>query len=856
MNYPEWVTPANLGTFSQDYGFEINPVIIEYSAGLNSVVSQINGSLPVGLRLEKSANIIRILGACEQVENNINVQFTLRITQTNGSIADRTYYMLLTAVADAPSWSSQLEFLGYQNTTLPQNYQLVATAPAGQYVTYSIQSVSVTPPILVSTSINPITGVLTCDASNVIVNNTIIDITIRASTTAFSDITCSIEVITVPGAPEWVTPAGSLGTYSGDDFIEINLLAKDLNNNPVTYELISDPNTVPVSVAQDGLLYGRLPNVIVETYYTIVVMATSTGTSTRTFTLVVMPSASTSLLQWVSNADLGYINDGSYASIPMNAVTKRNRLIIYNLSGGSIPPNMIINKTTGALEGFCEYHAISKNYTFDISATDGYQTITKQFTLRVEKLYNDIFFGVSVPLMGQERTKWILDAANVRIREPGTKIFDSFYNIENPPALNVIRGVLTNYDNGDEIFNEISPWLHQFDLQFGQASNTAITSNNTMVYRHINDYQYGSNLTVYSSSVFNTNVQTNGIVNPISIGNIRRSIAANRLFVDSGSGTGVVLSPNLNWSTGSISSVSVINPGENYTSPPKIKITGSGDGATLRAMLGLVNLNILNAGENWIVGDVVEIKTGIANSYARITITNVNNIGGIVSFVIDYPGDYIQVPSVDTTTLEKDSETFFSAKFIWGITSVDVISGGSNYQNLISFDTSGSEILPWWQKIYAADVSVGNINGISGSTASNLLNSSVDIVYGNRWRPNYVVFYWEGIRWTGSSTFDVEQTTFDGNTTGFEETESAYQTIFDDQLTYFEQNYTTFDYIDPLEYDQASIWGRTIFDDLLTIFDYYSTVFDRAMPRKTSKTVYRKLVRVNNKVYSGNNAVW
>ena len=759
MNYPEWVTPANLGTFSQDYGFEINPVIIEYSAGLNSVVSQINGSLPVGLRLEKSANIIRILGACEQVENNINVQFTLRITQTNGSIADRTYYMLLTAVADAPSWSSQLEFLGYQNTTLPQNYQLVATAPAGQYVTYSIQSVSVTPPILVSTSINPITGVLTCDASNVIVNNTIIDITIRASTTAFSDITCSIEVITVPGAPEWVTPAGSLGTYSGDDFIEINLLAKDLNNNPVTYELISDPNTVPVSVAQDGLLYGRLPNVIVETYYTIVVMATSTGTSTRTFTLVVMPSASTSLLQWVSNADLGYINDGSYASIPMNAVTKRNRLIIYNLSGGSIPPNMIINKTTGALEGFCEYHAISKNYTFDISATDGYQTITKQFTLRVEKLYNDIFFGVSVPLMGQERTKWILDAANVRIREPGTKIFDSFYNIENPPALNVIRGVLTNYDN-------------------------------------------------------------------------------------------------LNWSTGSISSVSVINPGENYTSPPKIKITGSGDGATLRAMLGLVNLNILNAGENWIVGDVVEIKTGIANSYARITITNVNNIGGIVSFVIDYPGDYIQVPSVDTTTLEKDSETFFSAKFIWGITSVDVISCGSNYQNLISFDTSGSEILPWWQKIYAADVSVGNINGISGSTASNLLNSSVDIVYGNRWRPNYVVFYWEGIRWTGSSTFDVEQTTFDGNTTGFEETESAYQTIFDDQLTYFEQNYTTFDYIDPLEYDQASIWGRTIFDDLLTIFDYYSTVFDRAMPRKTSKTVYRKLVRVNNKVYSGNNAVW
>lgn len=858
MNYPEWITPFNLGTFSQAYSFEVNPVIIQYSAGYNSVISLINGHLPAGLRLEKSANVIRILGACVQTSSDISVQFTLRIIQTNGEIADRTYYMTLKDVPLAPSWKGQDEFLGYQNNTLPQAYQLTASVSPGQYITYSIQSVTVVPNVSVTVNIDPLTGLLTCNASNVVVNNTIITVVVRAAASLYSDISCTIEVITAAGGPEWITPAGSLGTFAGDEFIEIMLEAKDLDNLPVTYSLISNANNAPLKVAADGLLYGRLPNVTEETTYSFTVQATSSnsGSSNRSFSIIVVPNLSISLLKWITDENLGFVVDGSYINIPIVAETKRKRLIIYNLSGGNIPPNVIINKVNGTIEGFCEYHAVPKTYNFDISATDGYQTITKQFTLQVNKQYNDIFFGISVPLSGRERSNWVLDAANVRIREPGTKIFDTFSNIENPPSLNIIRGVITGYDNDNKIFAQLSPWLNQFDFQFGLAANTAITSNNTVVFRNINDYQQGSNLTVYSSAVYNTNVHTSGLVEPISIENIRRAITTNRSFIASGGGNGLVISPELNWSTGSITSVSVINTGSNYISPPIIEINGSGSGADLRAKLGLVDIKILNPGINWLVGDVVEIRTGIASVYARITVTEVGPTGKLISYTIDEPGDYSQVPVVDSETFERDSETSFTAKLIWGIASVEVVNGGMNYQNDISFNLIGKEILPWWQNLYFPAVPIGNINGISGSAASTLLNSSIDIIYGNRWQPNYAVFYWEGIRWIGSSTFDVTQTTFDGNATKFEESESAYETIFDDQMTQFEQNYTTFDYEDPLTYDQASVWGSTIFDNLLTIFEYYSTVFDRAMPRKTSRTVYKKFIRVNNKVYSGNNAVW
>lgn len=858
MDYPSWVTPANLGIFSQDYSFDVNPLVIQYGANSGSSIIQINGSLPDGIRLDKTANVIKILGICTPTNNDITVKFTLRILQTNGGIADRTFTMVLSAIPLTPSWANQSSFLGYQNNTLPQSYKLLAIAPAGQHVTYSIVGVSVTPSVPVSISIDSLTGQLVCDASNVVMNNTVISVTVRATANLYSDIVCQIEVITLPGGPKWVTPAGVLGTFAGGDFLEIKLEAKDLNDQPITYSLESNPNNVPMTVAEDGLLYGRLDNVFYEVTYTITVKAKDVNSqySLRTFKIIAVPSEALSLLQWVSPADCGSINDGMFHTVPIKATTKRNTAIVYNLTGGTLPPNLMVAKTNGVLEGYCEYHAVPKTYYFNISATDGYQTIVKQFRLHVNKVYGDIFFGIDIPISGPERNLWLADAGDARAREPGTKIIDEFNEIENPPRLRLIRGVVTGYDNANEIYNQLSPWLHQLDLQFGLVSNTAITSDNSLVYRNIEDFQQGANLSVYSQSVYNTSVQTNGIVTPINLENIRTKLIENRSYVNGGSGTGLIMSPILNWSTGSIIAVDIINPGSNYNNPPNITVTGSGTGANLRAILGCVGLDIVNSGNNWQVGDIIELDIGKYTSIGQITVTEIGPSGNIANFSIDYSGDYQQVPLTDNSTFDKNSYTSATFKIIWGVVGVEVINGGSNYQNSIALSSIGTETLPWWQTNWYPAIAIGNIVGISGSTISTLLNTESNSFYGTRWQPNYSVFYWEGIKWLGTSTFDDQFTTFDGDETRFEETESAYETVFDDNLTRFDNYYTLFDYIDPLEYDIAVLYGTTIFDDNSTIFDFYSTAFDKAIPKKNSNTVYNKLIRVNNKTYSGNNAVW
>lgn len=856
MDYPQWITLSELGTFSQDYSFELNPLIINYTASAGSKVTQINGSLPAGLRLETSASTIKLLGACVQTSTNIVAKFTMRITQLDGFIADRTFTINLTAVPLYPSWDEQDPFLGYQNNTLPQGYQLTAIAPAGQYITYSVVNVAVSPSAPVSVSINPTTGFLTCAAPSVITNNTIIQITVRASANLYSDLTCSIEVITVPGPPQWITPSGSLGIFYGDDFLEVNIEAKDLDNNVVTYSIASNPNNAPLSLSADGLLFGRLPNVTQETYFSLTINASSNGVSQQTFSITVVPSEALSLLKWETDSDLGFINDGNYYSVPIKASTTRNSFIVYNVVGGILPPNMIISKTGSFLQGYCEYHAVPKTYYFDIAANDGYQTITKQFKLQVNKLYYDIFFGISVPLMGSDRINWLQETANVRIREAGFSTLDYFTSIDQSPTMNIIQGILTNSDNATVIYNDIAPWCYQLDLQFGLASNSIIVDNTTSVYRNVLDYQQGSNVSVYSNYVYNTNISTDGIVYPISIDNIRKAISKDRAFITSGGGFGTILTPILDYSSGAITSVSVIDPGSNYTSIPEVKVTGSGSGANLTAVLGLVDIKIVNGGNGWEIGNIIEIKTGIATSYARITVTNVGPIGDIISCVIDYNGDYSQIPNSQYIHLLKNTDVYAIFDLIWGVTSIDVINGGVNYQNAINLDLSGSEILPWWQNEYSPIIFAGNINGLSGSAASNVLNFGTTSSYGSPWLPNYVVFSWEGLRWLGATTFDEEITSFDGNLTRFQETTSAYETIFDYNKTYFDDYFTYFDYSDPLEYDQAYIWGSTVFDNVLTIFNYYTTIFDKAQPKTYSSTLLRKLVRVNNKVYSGNNAVW
>jgi hypothetical protein len=866
--YPIWTTPSNLGTFAQDYSFDLNPIQIVFGANSGTVVSLLNGELPLGLKYIQINDTINIYGTAIESIDAIDSQFTFRAIQVNGGIADRTFYLNLTPLIVSPSWENQNTFLGYQSNISVVSYLLTATSISGDHLIYDL-------PLQPDNAlINSRTGLFTLNAFPFTSNLTVSTL-VRATdsvTGGDSNITVQVDVVTSPG-PNWVTTPGSLGVFYSGDFVEINLLAEDPFASSITYVLAEpevtevgwgiiwddafgwDNNvytTLTLTLAPDGLLYGQLPSVLVNTTYNFKVTATSVnGSSTAIFSLTNEPAINNSEFYWNTIiTDLGVFNEGQYISIPIKATTARGTVVVYNVTGGLLPPHLILGSTNGIIEGFVEYTAIDKTYYFDITANDGHQTIIQQFSITVNKIYSNQFFNAYIPLTGILRDQWDADTADIHVREPGTITVDSMINLPEPPAMNIINGLITGYSTPDQIFGVIAPWWHELSLQIGPASNSNVSSTGlSTIYRNVVDFQFGSNAVISDSYVQGNNVY------PISIDNIRNALIANYPYVLGGSGQGFAMLPNLNWSTGGIESVTVLDTGYNYLSPPDIVVSGSGSGAQLQAILGLVGTSVVSAGSNWSIGDTVTIQSGDALVLAEVTVTNVNSIGGLVSLEITLAGNYRNVGKAENISITL-GDAIASINVVWGIVAVDVISSGQNYQCGISINTVGGEILPKWQMSYSPVIEVGEISSSTAQLAAAALNIGSDPLLGTLWNPNFMVMQWQGITWIGSTTFDESITTFDGNTTQFQDTESPLITVFDNNTEIFDQGTTIFDFQDPLAYDLYQVWGSTLIDAGTTVFDLYSTIFDSLPPRRYSNTRLQKWINTQNKIYSGNNAVW
>lgn len=849
MTYPSWVTLANLGTYAQDYSFDLNPIIISFSAASGASVTVINGSLPAGLNWQRISNTINITGVAVPSDEIVSSKITFRISQSDGFISDRTYSLVLTPIPVTPSWTNQSLFLGYQGQSIA-NYQLLATPPDGDHITYSI----VTP--IAEASIDSNTGILTIDASLVGSNSTI-SVDVRATAIesgTISDVALSVDIIISPLAPTWITTPGSIGIFYTNEFVEFNMNAVDVTGEEVSYTLSSAPIDFPLLLSTSGLLYGEFVDPGV---FSFTVDATSTnGTTSRTFSINIIPADLYNLVSWDTDSDLGTIDEGEIVEINLSATTDRRTTLRYYVTGGLLPPHLLLETSSGKIVGFCEYHAIDKIYYFDVMVSDGYQSITRQFKLTVNKKYNDQFFGANIPILGPLRDQWAADASNVKVRAPGTSVIYSISPLEDPPILNIINGIVTGYDTPDDIYIKSYNWLHNLDLQFGLVDNSSVQSNNVLViYRNISDFQANANLTVYSDPVYNTNIQTNGTVYPINIENMRYALSKDKVFVNSGSGSNAIISPVLNWSTGGLDDIQIISSGAGFKSRPDITISGSGVDANVIALIGLVNVEIEDVGSGWSVGDIINIPGHIFESRAQVQVDTIGTGGSIASLSIVTPGNYNQVSSIQTTVINTPTATA-SLRCTWGIVGFDIINAGMNYQCGIDINLKGGEILPKWQTQYFPAIEIGkSIDSISNDIATTL-NEEPTTLLGTSWRPNYIIFQWQGLTWLGSTTFDEDQTTFDGNMTQFEEVVSPKIIVFDNNLTFFDNNLTIFDYQDPLEYDLFQAWGGTLIDSGTTVFDLYTTVFDALKPKKYSNTMIRKWISLQHKIYSGNNAVW
>lgn len=290
-------------------------------------------------------------------------------------------------------------------------------------------------------------------------------ISLNASATSNSNTinsTFDITLLQTPAAPQWITPTGLLISQAAASEVIVQLEAFDPDGQTLSW---SKGGSWPtwLNLNNQGLLYGVLPAVGENTSYNFVVNISDGVTQVgRSFSMQAL--AGEIEFYWLTSSDLGTSPDGSISNQSVQAVSLRNTSFVnYGLTGGMIPPGVVLNNETGALEGFVEYHGQDKTYYFEVSAQDSAETIVRKFKWQVQSQNWGKFWSLSVPVLGGQRLE-LLSLNNSNI------VDDNFLYLSNdrgwgrPQVLDVpvITGI--KHMNGVDFKNSISNWLHNFRL--------------------------------------------------------------------------------------------------------------------------------------------------------------------------------------------------------------------------------------------------------------------------------------------------------------------------------------------------------------------------------------------------------
>ena len=857
MSSPQWITSSNLGIYSETYSFSITPLILTYAAAAPASVALINGSLPQGLAWTTGAGNVTITGESTGILVDTPSQFTYRVTDNSGAVCDRTFTILLTAVQLAPDWTGQPQFLGYVSGGSTQQWLVQATSRNGQPVVYSIAQFTPPPGL----SIAPNTGVLTYDASPVSTDQTLA-FTLRATTgSVYSNLNCTIQVLTVPHLPAWITPQGLAGEATEGEFLETAVQAFDSSGGTMTYALVSSTPSFPFTLTSTGLIYGTVPTLYSLTTYSFVVSATNaTGSVSRQFYILATPVTVSTALYWTSSTgDLGTVTDGAYTVLDVSARSIRGT-VTHSITGGQLPLTMILMRPEGQIVGFLEYQLRDRTYLFDVTASDGVETITRTFSVAVAKDSNSQFMGMTIPLEGSYKDDYYAFVGN--------SIQPSWYSMPsttpqsvlNVPNITWISGLNYTVDDPSTALSSANLNMNTTELMIGPVTNVNVSATSTLFYAPILDQDAGADLS--------DTIPSGLVIYPPSLENVRTDLISSLGWASDGQGTGAVLYPVVDVASTAIAAVQVVSAGTGFLYAPQLIVTGTGNGAVLSSNLTVVGATVITAGTLWAVGDSISLSVP-GWSPAQLSVTAVDAQGGLISLSVIAGGDYSRWPAAPILA-DNGMGLPSRLQVQLGLLSVTVQSGGSGYQqSSTAVTTSGSEPLPAWQQSWFPYLSIGEVQqsyggqvygnyagqGNAAPTFANLTATESQLYY-QRFPLQHAILELQGINWTGDTTFDATTTQFDGGLTAFAEWTEPRNTIFDSDLELFDQGNTRFD--DDYEAWQAAAqltWGLTEFDQDFTIFDLYRTIFDDANPTTHSITLLRRLLRIVTQQVSGNNVV-
>lgn len=852
MSTANWIREPDLGSYLENYNFNLNPLVLDFEADLGATVKVINGSFPPGLRWRQNGFTVVIKGVSNGVSVSTESNVTLRVTDPDGTISDRTFYMTITPFGVSPNWDDQDSFIGYATVSKTATYTVKATYTGNSPITYRLIRAPA------GMSINASTGVITYTPPASIIplgSPTPFELTISFSIRAtaggvYETLPAQVMVVSSDHAPSWITVAGRIGQYISGRYVEYYLKAYEPEGEPITYSLVSPPPDFPFTLQSTGFFFGECPSISSDTVIAFTVSATSVkGSTNRTFNLLVTQDTTSGLLYWDStDADLGEFQDGQTMTVSVKASTSRPNSVVYHrLVGGSLPLDLTLNNSQGTVSGYLEYHPAARDYFFDLEATDGKQVISRRFKMHVKRGICDQFLNVMLPIMADVRQA-LGDTKRLIIDDPSWVPYNNSLRDDVADSANLISGLSFSYENPYLPVNSANLYLHSTTLNFGLTQYAEINGNAEVFFsRIVIDPLADAAYSITKEGLPYT-------IHPPSLQNMRRALTEAVGFVNDGKGSGAKLLAVLDYEATSIKEIQVVDKGSGYYYSPKITINGKGSGAEASCTITVKSVNLIERGLNWNAGDEVSFLVDRFTS-VDLRISEVTPQGAILSIEVTNGGSFQSFPS-GSKTITNYNGAEAVVTFDLGIDSVSIITGGSGYDDITTeVSTTGSEILQSWESLpWSPWVEIGTVKT---ANLLDVIDNNVDdvslIMASTTWHLKYLVLITQGKTWTGNTLFDEDQCTFDGGQTAFVEWLEPRDTIFDLDATYFDAKGTTFD-DNPLFLTAAyRMWGDTVFDSVTTIFDLYDTMFDMAGPSKQSVTTLKKLYRLTSQQISGNN---
>ena len=361
----------------------------------------------------------------------------------------------------------------------------------------------------------------------------------------------------------------NIGTFLHDNMFSFKVDAIDYSGAGITYSIYAGDaawdqagydtelfdaieGEMPEGLTIDpstGWIHGKLPflNQVIKEYSFIVKAARTSDPDnfydTHQFTMKLITNKDLDIT-WNTPKDLGILQTGAASTLFVNATSKNNTALVYELQPNSKLPQGLKLNSTGELEGRASFKTfqldsgttkldvvqnsatttVDGTYTFSIKARDNTGTLfnTRTFSVVVKNEYSAPYEDLYIDLLPSQvdRNIW-KDVIYNRQDIPDEDLYratDIYFGRQEHPRMLFLPGLPAN--TLSKYFESVYKNHHDINLRFGDFKYAKATDNNN---NHIYDVVYVDILDKFdppAGTVLNTanlEIKYSSINNPITV---------------------------------------------------------------------------------------------------------------------------------------------------------------------------------------------------------------------------------------------------------------------------------------------------------------------------------------------------